>query len=206
MKKIYIQLLSAFIFYQISACAQSIHLTQKTSFTVQQGDITTLPVDVIVNAANEQLLGGAGVCGAIFNAAGWADLQKACNAYHIIHKNVRCPVGQARITPSFALGKFGIKHIIHAVGPDCRIIHNPKEQDKLLKQAYINSLALADKHQGTSIAFPFISSGIYGFPKERAAKIAVESIREYIQNHETTTHLKKVYIVLSSKSDQRLFF
>lgn len=159
-------------------------LTPTVTLVLQKGDITLAPVQAIVNAANEQLLGGAGVCGAIFKAAGWDKLQSACNEYPL-HNNVRCPAGQARITRGFGLETRGIKYIIHAVGPDCRIISNEAQQDLLLSQAYINSLVLADQNGITSIAFPFMSSAIFAFPKKRAAAIALKAVCRYLEDNNT---------------------
>ncbi|MBP9765236.1 macro domain-containing protein [Candidatus Babeliales bacterium] len=170
---------------------------------VEKGDITKSNVDIIVNAANQELEGGGGVCGAIFTAAGWDKLQQACNAY-LAQKAVRCPTGQARITDSFDLKKQGIKHIIHAVGPDCRIIKNHGLQDTLLNNSYQNSLKLAETVSATSIAFPFISSAIYAFPKDRAAYIAVQSVYQYLKEHKQS-HLKSVHFVLFSQDDFDLF-
>ena len=97
-----------------------ITLANRTQLILEQGDITKKRVDAIVNAANEDLLGGDGVCGAIFKAAGWQKLQRACNQYPFLSDGKRCHVGHACITPSFNLKNNGVKNIIHAVGPDCR--------------------------------------------------------------------------------------
>jgi len=203
MKRLLLLTLAAFpilLFGQNST--QTFNITPTTHITIEKGDITHCPVDAIVNAANEQLLGGAGVCGAIFNRAGWDSLQAACDKYPA-HSTVRCPVGQARITESFNLKSCGIKYIIHAVGPDCRAIKDKPQQDSLLAQSYKNSLLLAENHNVTSIAFPFISSAIYAFPKERAARIALEAIYEYIQN--SPTQLTSIHFVLFSQDDFDLF-
>ena len=172
-----------------------------TDIVITKGDITQSQCQAIVNAANEQLAGGAGVCGAIFNAAGWGDLQNACDQY-LAHNTVRCPVGQARITDSFNLKANGIQHIIHAVGPDCRIIKDSKQQDILLQAAYNNALILADKNKIKSIAFPFISSAIYAFPKERACEIALKTVIEYTKEN---TSVEKIEFVLFSQADYDLF-
>jgi O-acetyl-ADP-ribose deacetylase len=182
---------------------QSYLIGPNTTLIIKKGDITQSGCTAIVNAANKQLTGGAGVCGAIFDAAGWNDLQAACDTYPMI-QGARCPVGNAVITHSFNLQTRGIMHIIHAVGPDCRIVKNPQEQDRLLKDAYTNSLLLADKHHVDSVAFPFISSAIYAFPKKRACQIALESIREYCQKR-TSESLQSVHIVLHSQEDFDLF-
>ena len=130
-------------------------------------DITTLDVDAIVNAANTMLLPGGGVCGAIHRAAGWR-LAAACI------KVAPCPTGEARITPGFNLPA---RHVIHAVGP---VWHGggANEAD-LLASAYRSSLALARKDGLRSIAFPAISTGIYGYPLDAAARIAVAAVRSF---------------------------
>ena len=144
---------------------------------VVTADITTLSVDAIVNAANKELLEGGGVCGAIFDAAGSVLLQEACDEIG------GCDVGCAVATPSYALEAHGISTIIHAVGP----IWNGDEQqcDRLLASAYRESLLLADRLTLRSIAFPAISTGIYGFPPERAGRIAVKTVREHSSALET---------------------
>lgn len=172
---------------------------------IQKGDILNTDAQAIVNAANEQLLGGAGVCGAIFKAAGWDKLQEACDRYPET-SSIRCPVGQACITDSFDLKKLdkkSIEYIIHAVGPDCRIIKDEKLQDILLENAYINSLILADQNNIKSIAFPFISSAIYAFPKERACKIALSAVSNYIKNN--NKQIEKISFVLFSQDDHGIF-
>jgi O-acetyl-ADP-ribose deacetylase (regulator of RNase III) len=181
---------------------KKISLSPKTSLILSKGDITQCNVQAIVNAANEQLLGGGGVCGAIFSAAGFDDLQGACNMYPA-KQSIRCPVGQARITDSFNLKDNGIRYIIHAVGPDCRIIRDKQKQNHLLFQAYTNSLILADQNNIKTIAFPFISSAIYAFPKERAAYIALKSVSDYIDNN--PTKLTELHFVLFSRADFDLF-
>lgn len=174
-----------------------------TEIVIELSDITKSKVEAIVNAANPQLAGGGGVCGAIFTAAGWDKLQNACNEYPA-RNTVRCSTGQARVTDSFDLKAHGINYIIHAAGPDCRIITDAAQQDDLLKKTYINSLSLAENLQVKSIAFPFISSAIYAFPKERAARIAVESVCQYIQEHKMTA-LRSIHFVLFLQEDFDLF-
>ena len=132
-----------------------------------QSDITTLKADAIVNAANETLLGGGGVDGAIHRTAG-PELKEYCR------KLGGCPTGEARITPGF---KLPAKHVIHTVGP---VWHGGKSNEAtLLANCYRNSLELALKNGAKTIAFPSISTGVYGYPKEEAAKIAVSVMREY---------------------------
>ena len=132
-----------------------------TLIDVVTGDITKLAVDAIVNAANQALKGGGGVDGAIHRAACRARLQEACRAIG------GCPTGEARITDGFELPA---RFIIHAVGP--RWKGGDKGEDELLAGAYRHSFRLAVEHEARSIAFPAISTGIYGFPKDRAAAIA----------------------------------
>ncbi len=173
------------------------------TITCMQGDITKQQVDIIVNAANKELQAGSGVCGAIFKAAGKDALQEACNSIPAQKNGIRCPTGTACITPSFNLQTYGITHIIHAVGPDCRIIKDSKEQDKLLKEAYLHSLELATEKKAQSIAFPFISSAIYAFPKERAATSALKTIIDFAKTQATT--LTHIYFILFSSEDLELF-
>ena len=143
-----------------------------------QGDITTLAVDVIVNAANQVMLGGGGVDGAIHRAAG-PELYKACLKVPEVRPGVRCPTGEARITPGFRLPA---KFVIHTVGPVYRGgLHGEPEK---LAACYRNSLALAVENGCKSIAFPCISTGIYGYPIEEAAKIAVREVREFLSHAE----------------------
>ncbi len=137
---------------------------------VIQGDITQLDVDVIVNAANEGLRGGGGVDGAIHRAAGSEPLQAACREIGF------CATGQACVTPGFNLKA---KWIVHAVGPVWRGGHT--NEDALLAGCYASSLRLAEDQGAQSIAFPCISTGVYGFPFKRARDIAIREVRTFAE-------------------------
>ena len=132
-------------------------------------DITRLEVDAIVNAANTNLLAGGGVCGAIFRAAGHRQLQDACDKLSPIQ------TGEAVITPGFNLPA---KFVIHTAGPIWRGGHHGEEN--LLRNCYLNSLKLAAEKNLTSVAFPLISSGIYGYPPSDALKVAVRAINDFL--------------------------
>ncbi|MBV9897782.1 MAG: O-acetyl-ADP-ribose deacetylase [Chloroflexi bacterium] len=139
---------------------------------VVKDDITTLHVDVIVNAANESLLGGGGVDGAIHRAAG-PELLAECRTLG------GCETGEAKITQGYRLPA---RHIIHTVGP---VWHGGAHgEDQQLASCYQRSLKLAENHGLRTIAFPAISTGIYGFPRERAAQIAVREIQSFLSDHE----------------------
>ncbi|WP_374318321.1 O-acetyl-ADP-ribose deacetylase [Pseudoxanthomonas kaohsiungensis] len=132
-----------------------------------QADITTLAVDAIVNAANASLLGGGGVDGAIHRAAG-PQLLRACRTLG------GCPAGQARITPGFRLPA---RHVIHAVGPVWR--GGGDGEPELLAGCYRNSLALAEEAGCRTVAFPSISTGVYGYPADLAAPLAVDTVATF---------------------------
>ena len=144
-----------------------------------EGDITAQEVDAIVNAANSPLLGGGGVDGAIHRAAG-PQLVEACRDVPEVRPGVRCPTGEARLTPGFRLPA---RYVVHTVGPVWRGgTHNEPE---LLASCYRNALALARPHGIHSMAFPAISCGVYGYPVEQAADIAVREVRAFQQAHGT---------------------
>ena len=160
-----------------------------TIITAIQGNITTLEVDAIVNAANKTLLGGGGVDGAIHRAAG-PRLVAECATL------LGCKTGEAKITKGY---KLPAKHVIHTVGPVWK--GGTKNEHERLAQCYRSCISLAHENNLTSIAFPCISTGIYGFPKEEAATIAYETIKSALP--ETT--LTEVIFCCFSKGDLDLY-
>ena len=166
----------------MSSLAQRIKLVQ--------GDITTLEVDAIVNAANAALAGGGGVDGAIHRAAG-PKLLEASLALG------GCPTGSAKITPGFDLPA---DYVIHAVGP---VWHGgDRSEDELLASCYRTSLDLAAEHGCETVAFPAISCGVYGFPIERAARIAVGTVAEWLRSDE---QIETVYLVAFGEDVRRAY-
>lgn len=146
-----------------------------------QGDITKMQTDAIVNAANTSLLGGGGVDGAIHRAGGKAILE-ACVA--IRNRQGGCATGEAVITTG---GNLPAKYVIHTVGP---VWNGDKaEKEQLLANAYCNSLALAVANNIQTIAFPSISTGIYHFPKQKAAAIAIATVKDFLQQDTTITQV-----------------
>lgn len=141
---------------------------------IAEGDITKLEVDAIVNAANQAMLGGGGVDGAIHRAAG-RELFEACLKVPEARPGVRCPTGEARITPGFRLPA---KFVIHTVGPVYR--DGRHGEPEKLANCYRSSLALAAENGCSSIAFPCISTGVYGYPAEDAAEIAVREAKGFL--------------------------
>jgi O-acetyl-ADP-ribose deacetylase (regulator of RNase III) len=155
-----------------------------------QGDITKLEVDAIVNAANKSLLGGGGVDGAIHRAAG-PELLEECKTLN------GCKTGQAKITKGYNLPA---KYVIHTVGP---VWNGGKyNEDDLLTNCYRNSLKMASKHGLSIIAFPNISTGVYHFPKERAAAIAISTVGDYIRQDES---IQKVYFVCFDNDNYQIY-
>ncbi|MBR0172568.1 MAG: O-acetyl-ADP-ribose deacetylase [Lachnospiraceae bacterium] len=134
------------------------------------GDITALDVDAIVNAANRTLLGGGGVDGAIHRAAG-PELLEECRTLN------GCNTGEAKITKGYRLKA---RHVIHTVGP---VYSGSGNDEKMLTNCYRHSLDLAKENNLHSIAFPAISTGVYGYPKEAAAKIAIGTVRQWLKDH-----------------------
>lgn len=150
-----------------------------------QQDITKVKVDAIVNAANKNLKMGGGICGAIFEAAGVEELQAACEKLSPIR------TGEAVITPGFNLPA---KYIIHTVGPVYEA-WNKARSAELLAAAYTNSLIKAVENNAESVAFPLISAGAFGYPKEEAMQVATEAIKNFLEDHDLD-----VFLVLFDKS------
>ncbi|KAJ3682903.1 hypothetical protein LUZ60_013130 [Juncus effusus] len=167
----------------------SFQLSPSTALKLQKGDITVWSVDgssdAIVNAANERMLVGGGVDGAIHRAAG-PELLEACKKVPQVRPGVRCPTGEARITPAFRLP---VANVIHTVGP---IYDTDKHPDISLRNSYKNSLKVAKENNVQYIAFPAISCGVYRFPYKEAARIAVSTMKEFSDG------LKEVHFVLFS--------
>jgi O-acetyl-ADP-ribose deacetylase (regulator of RNase III) len=158
------------------------------TLTAIQDDLTTLDVDAIVNAANNSLLGGGGVDGAIHRAAG-PELLAACRRLN------GCATGDARITPGFALPA---RHVIHTVGPVWQ--GGAAGEAALLGSCYIRSLRLADSFQLETVAFPCISTGVYGYPRDAAARIAVRCTRDWLQAQPDAS-LKEIIFCCFSAED-----
>jgi len=155
-----------------------------------QGDITQLKVDAIVNAANKTLLGGGGVDGAIHKAAG-PELLEECKTLN------GSRTGEAKITKGY---KLPAKYVIHTVGPVWNGGNN--NEIKLLTNCYLNSLKLASRHGLQTIAFPNISTGVYRFPKDKAADIAIATVTDYLKKDDT---IDKVYFVCFDDENYEIY-
>ena len=166
-------------------------MTTHTELIAIKGDITKLEVDAIVNAANHSLLGGGGVDGAIHRAAG-RELYNECKTLG------GCKTGEAKITKGY---KLPAKHVIHTVGP---IYGREKGREaELLASCYKNSLKLAADHNLKTIAFPNISTGVYGYPIDEASRVAIAAVRKFLEdeNHQ----IEKVYFVSFSDTDLKVY-
>src|SRR2546423_2365187 len=167
----------------------STHTIHGVTLALLQGDIVRVQADAIVNAANSALAGGGGVDGAIHRAGGPSIMQEC-------RKIGRCPTGDAVATTA---GKLSATYVFHAVGP---MYSGSPEDERLLKGAYESCLALAERHKIESIAFPSLSTGVYGYPLHLAAPIALGTIIEHIKK---PTSLKQVTIVLFGESSYQAF-
>lgn len=166
----------------------------KGRIEIIQGDITKLEVDAIVNAANNSLLGGGGVDGAIHRAGGKAILEECLK---IREKQGGCPTGEAVITTG---GNLPAKYVIHTVGPVWQGGNQGEEQ--LLRNAYRNSLRLAVEHNLKTVAFPNISTGVYGYPKREAAEIAVDEVSKFLAED---SQLEKVIFVCFNEDNLEIY-
>jgi len=165
------------------------HPNIQARIEIRQGDITTLKVDAIVNAANTSLLGGGGVDGAIHRAAG-PELLTECRTIG------GCPTGDARLTRGYRLPA---RYVIHTVGP---IYRGRPEDPRLLTSCYVNSLNLAQSHGLSTIAFPAISCGVYGYPIQEAARIAMGAAATFL-NDQPDFH--RIVFVLFSDADREIY-
>ncbi|MCF8230685.1 MAG: O-acetyl-ADP-ribose deacetylase [Bacteroidales bacterium] len=159
--------------------------------SVIRDDITKQKVDAIVNAANESLLGGGGVDGAIHRAAG-PELKEECKTLD------GCPTGQAKVTKGY---KLPADFVIHTVGPVWK--GGTQNEEQLLAACYHESLKKANELRLSSVAFPNISTGVYGFPKRKAAEIALKAVKEYQEHHET--NLEKLFFVCFDEENYTIY-
>ena len=155
------------------------------AFKIIYGDITKIKADILVNAANRHLRAGGGVCGAIFRAAGYAEMKAACQRIGY------CQTGEAVITPAFGLPA---RYVIHTVGPVWE--GGGRHERELLYACYTKSLMLASAYDAASIAFPLISSGIFGYPREDALAVCKEAVVDFLMNHDM-----EVFLVLLKKEN-----
>lgn len=166
------------------------YVYKKAKLNIIQGDITKMEVDAVVNAANNTLLGGGGVDGAIHRAGGPTILEQC-------KKIGGCPTGEARITTA---GNMPSKYVIHTVGP---VYKDGREGEaKLLYNAYYNSMKLAKEYNLKTIAFPAISTGVYNYPKLEAAQIATKAVMDFIDKED---YIEEVYFVLFSEDNYLLY-
>ena len=169
-------------------------ITPGSPLVLYQGDITQVAVDAIVNAANSSLLGGGGVDGAIHRAGG-PEILEACQA--IRARQGSCPPGEAVITTA---GRLPARYVIHTVGPIWQ--DGKHDEAEVLANCYQNSLQLALDHQCKTIAFPNISTGVYGYPKDKAAQVAVQATRKFLASH---TGLEHIIFVVFDEQNHRIY-
>jgi len=160
------------------------------SLELIQGDITTVSVDAVVNAANRSLMGGGGVDGAIHRAGG-PDILKECK--QIVSRIGSLPTGKAVITTA---GKLPAKYVVHTVGPIWK--GGTANESSLLAGCYRESLQLAGQHKLTTVAFPSISTGIYGYPLEKAAPVALQTVHDYLARHKEPERV--LFILFDSRT------
>ncbi len=168
----------------------------KDRIVLQNGDITTVEVDAVVNAANSSLMGGGGVDGAIHKKGG-SEILEECKDIRTHRYPEGLPAGKAVITNA---GKLPAQYVIHTVGPVWNGGNDGEE--KTLAEAYVNCLSLASETGLKTIAFPAISTGVYGFPKQRAAEIAYREISGFLASHNLPA---TVYLVFFGESDEQVF-
>lgn len=165
----------------------------KDRVEIIQGDITKITVDAIVNAANSSLMGGGGVDGAIHRAGG-PEILEECKL--IVARQGGCPAGEAVVTTA---GKLPAKYIIHTVGP---VWHGGRRKEaETLRSCYLSALKLAVENNCSTVAFPCISTGVYGYPKDKAATIAVRAVSDFLAKNDT---LKKVILVSFDEENYEL--
>lgn len=169
-------------------------MNTKPKITILKGDITQIKVDAIVNAANSSLLGGGGVDGAIHRSGGPQILEEC---YEIRNKQGGCKTGEAVITTA---GNLPAKFVIHTVGPVWN--GGKKNEPELLAKCYLNSMKLAVENEVKTIAFPNISTGIYGFPKEKAAPIALQTVNDFLLQNDS---IQEVLFVCFDSENERLY-